>query len=156
MSIIKKITQLGWLRWVLILVSLFSIYLNFDVKMRNQLRQHLSPSEREVLSVAIGPVLPEGPARVVKIKTVDGIQIEIYGPIKQDSSSEPLVDTIHIQSTHDSHMQFQGRATNLALKDMNGDKLYEIISPSYDQDLTPRLNIYTFNSSSKKFETYRE
>jgi hypothetical protein len=156
MLMIKKIKQLGWIGAICGFLFALSVYVLLDDTLKMRLRGAISSPDRIVLSVATGPVIPEGDARVVKIKTPKGLIVEVYGPIHNTSMMEHLIDTIQLNAPHDSQIQFQGRASNLALKDMTGDRLYEIIVPVYERDLTPRLSVFTYNASLKRFVPHHE
>lgn len=153
--IIKLVNKFGFSGFVLLIFFTISLFVLLNNPVRQQLRKYFSPVDRKILSVAVGRVTPNGSSRVIKVQTLQGTQLEVYG--EADSTNhEPLIDTIFFADTHDAYIQFQGQATNLALKDMNGDQIYEIISPVYSKSLVPRLHILTYNVQSKKFETYGE
>ena len=45
----------------------------------------------------------------------------------------------------------KGQATNLALKDIDGDNSMEIIVPTYDSNLVAHLNVYKYDPFSRRF-----
>ncbi len=151
MSYLRKFGVSGAL---LLSLFIFSIAMLLNDGLRHKVRSLVAPPERTVLSVATGMILPDAPGRVVKLLTPEGVVIEAYGPI--NTEKQPLIDRIVLKNQRDAHMQFQGRATNLALKDLNGDRIFEIIAPSYDSRLIPHLNIFKLNLESKKYEPYIE
>lgn len=123
--------------------------------LRNSLRKHFDLPERRILSVASGEIFPDGKTgRVLKLLTKEGIVLEVYGTTENNVS--PLLDTIRLEDKRDAQFQFRGRATNLALKDMDGDHVFEIIAPSYDDSLVPHLNIFRYNSSTGHFERFTD
>lgn len=146
----------GILGAVFLCLYLISLGLFFDDSLGSVFRQFFAPPERQVLSVAVGQVMPGAIAQVVKIKTPSGIVIEIYKEAAPDADKNTFVDRILLNDAHDAYFQFKGRATNLALKDMNGDSVFEIIAPSFDSSLVPHLNIFRYNKDSSKFEPYLE
>jgi hypothetical protein len=139
-----------------ILLVLFSVVtaLFFNTPWRTPLRAIWAGSEREILSVATGKIFPDGEGRVLKIKTPTQIILEVYGPLKADTP--PLMEQIVLPDKRDAQFQFRARATNLALKDLDNDNIFEIIAPSYDSALVPHLNIFRFNKDSGHFEPYIE
>ncbi|MEZ4870891.1 MAG: hypothetical protein R2827_01335 [Bdellovibrionales bacterium] len=47
---------------------------------------------------------------------------------------------------------FRGQSTNLAVDDVNGDNIPEIIAPSFDKHLVAHMNVFSYNPVTKKFE----
>jgi hypothetical protein len=139
-----------------ILLFLFAVVtgLFFSATWRTPLRKLWAGPEREILSVANGKIFPDGEGRVLKIKTPTQIILEVYGPLKADTP--PLMEQIVLPDKRDAQFQFRARATNLALKDLDNDNVFEIIAPSYDSALVPHLNIFRFNRDSGHFEPYTE
>ena len=86
--------------------------------------------------------------------TPSGIVVEVYGPL--ENGIQPLIDSILIPDRRDAYFDLQGRATNLALKDMNADGKPEIIAPSYDDEGVAHLNVYSYSEDAKKFIPYLE
>jgi hypothetical protein len=152
----NKIKHWGFSGLLILVFFLFSVLVFFNSDYQKSLRELFAPPERKILSVATGRIFPDrGMGKVLKIMTADeGMILEIYAePV---SGAPPLVDRITIGKHRDAFFQFQARATNLALKDMDGDNVFEIIAPSFDSSLVSRLNIFRFNSDSKHFEPYLE
>jgi len=128
-----------------------SLVIFFDAPLRDVLREIFALPDRKILSVAIGRAMPDSPnVRVAKVLTREGLFLEIYGAA--DHGFEPLIDRIKLPDRRDAYIQFQGRATNLAIQDINGDRNYQIIAPSYDDSLVPHLNIYHYNPAIGHFE----
>ena len=124
---------------------------------------HHNQNTREVLATARGPVIhTDMKAKVIKLRTHDGIFIEVYGGRQRHHLS--LVDRILLPDKKDgyfhiqSHLRYQSRlhkeASNLALKDLNGDQVLEIIAPTFDNQLNARLNIYSYNKKTQQFVPY--
>jgi hypothetical protein len=138
----------------LLAIFIASVSLFFYAPLRNSVRDIFALPERKILSVATGYVIPDTNVRVAKVLTRDGLYLEIYGPA--ENGFEPLIDRIKLPDRRDAFMQFQGRATNLAIQDMNGDRHFEIIAPSYDESFVPHLNIYHYNPAIGRFEPYEK
>jgi hypothetical protein len=153
MSVFRRLQTVGWLGFIVVCLLIFSWVTFLSPQLQTPLRSLFSPAERKILSVATGPIFPEGKrGRVLKLSTTEGIVLEIYGPLKEQA--EALIDRIVLGDRRDGYFQFQARATNLALKDLDNDLVYEIIAPSYDASLIPRLNIFRYNKDSAKFEPF--
>lgn len=148
----KKIGYTGLFVGILFISS---TVLFFFKNPRNGLREFFAPPERKILSVATGRIFPENSGRVVKLSTPDGIVLEVFS-FTNSPHEEQLVDKIELGDHGDAHIQFQAQATNLALKDMDNDQIFEIIVPTYNRSLVPKLSIFRYNSDSKKFEPYIE
>lgn len=132
----------------------FSVVVFFYSPLRQSWRIFFGGPEREILSVAVGHAIPDGDVRVVKVATHEGLFLEIYGMPKD--GLEPLIDRVKLPDKRDAFFQFKGRATNLALQDMDGDQVYEIIAPTYDDALVPHINIYRYNSANAHFEVFEK
>lgn len=134
-----------------LLVSMFFL---FNSSARQTLQLMFRPAEREVLSIAVMDILGNGQAnRVVKVKTPDAIVIEVYGPL--EDHGRKLIDTIRLPDKHDGYYHLLGQAVNLAIKDMDGDRLPEIVAPTFDADMNPHLNVFKFNKEIQRFEPYQ-
>ena len=138
----------------LLLLFLCSSILYFSPGIRRPLRRIFALPARKILSVAVGPIMPGINAKVLKVKTPDGLFLEIYGPVKNGVA--PLIQKIKLPDNQDALFQFQGRATDLALEDLNNDGIFDIIAPTYDSSLMPHLNIYQYNKNAKTFAPYEK
>ncbi len=140
--------------FIFLAIFIFSLVVFFYSPLRKSWRKSFAGPDREILSVALGRATPDYDVRVAKVLTHEGIFLEIFGPL--ENGIEPLVDRIRLPDRRDAFFQFQGRATNLALQDLDGDHIFEIIAPTYDDSLVPHLNIYHYNRASGHFEAYEK
>lgn len=115
---------------------------------RTALRERIKPESREVLSFATAQFETGTPYRVVKVRTSEGIQLEVYQS-PQDSRVN-LIDRFKLNEHKDAFFNFSGGTTNLAVDDINGDGRPEIIVPTLDQQLVAHLAIFQFESGSQK------
>jgi len=146
--------EVGFTSVIFFALFLVSVFLYFSPSLRSPFREYFAPPERKILSVAEGQVIPGETSRVLKVQTPDGIFIEVYGHIEKGVT--PLIQKIKLPDRRDAHFQFQGRATNLALKDLDGGNVFEIIAPTYDASTIPHLNIYKYNVEAKSFAPYEK
>jgi hypothetical protein len=117
---------------------------------RESVRDYLSPDYRKPLSTTYGNVLGDGSvSQIVKIKTRDNLYVEIYRPT--GTGSRELVYRIELGQSKDGYFTLQGQLTNLAVTDLDGDHIGEIIAPGYDQNLTAHLNVYHYDRGTKVF-----
>lgn len=87
---------------------------------------------------------------ILKIRQRDQIFVEVYK--QTDPQAEAVfVTRIDLTDRKDAFFNFRGQATNLAVTDIDQDGVQEILIPAYDQDMTARLNIYKFNSTTNTF-----
>lgn len=122
--------------------------------LRNLLRRNYKVPYRQILSTASG-ILEKGgpPIKVIKVKTHKGLFIEVY--VSGPNQTKPLLDRFQLPDQRDGYFHFCGQATNLALEDIDGDTTLEILAPSFDEELVAHLNVYSYNSRTKKFEPAR-
>lgn len=118
---------------------------------RDSVRARFQGPYRQVLAKARGDLTGRGlVVSVVKLKTQDGIQVEIYER-GLDTDSETLLARLKFDERRDGHFNIRGQATNLALMDLDGDGLLEVIVPVYDENLIPRLHVFRFDPHGKVF-----
>ncbi len=132
-------------------VSLAAI--NFNDEWREQIREHLLPNKREILAKASGDLLGTGRAfTVLKVKNQDNINIEVY---ENDPASGKTFFKARaiLPERRDGLFKYKGSATNLLLLDVENSKGLEIIAPSFDENLVPRLHIYKFNDMTSSLDT---
>jgi hypothetical protein len=134
-------------------IYFFSVFVLFYSPLREYWRSGFAPADRKVLAVASGAMFRDARIqRVVKVLTPEGINLEIYGPLEK--GVQPRLDTVFIQDRRDAFFDLQGRATNLALKDMDGDGRPEIIAPTYDRDGVAHLNVFSYDLNTNKFTPF--
>lgn len=137
------------LRAGLVLLSLVTLTVVFTPQWRQQISQQLRPQERQVVSSVQGHLAGDDQLyTVVKVRTADGLSLEVYGPETDGQMS--LLDSLQLDAKRDAHLNLQGRTTNLALADFNKDGRIEIVVPSFDATLVGRLHIYQFDSQTQK------
>ncbi|HMN68610.1 MAG TPA: hypothetical protein PKC28_08725 [Bdellovibrionales bacterium] len=120
-------------------------------KLREGIRQQLIGSGREILATAEGNVLNDGGnAKIIKYRTEEGIFVEI---LKIDANGgTTLVDRLLLPDRHDGLFNFQGHVTRLAIADVDGDGSFELLAPSFDNQLVPHLNVFRYNAGIGRFE----
>ena len=143
----------GWLTLVFFITSLSFVIFK---PLESQLLDVFRPSGQAVISVADNKFSRNSPIRqVYKVSTPTGLILEVYGAADPDGN-RPLLETIPLPDKHDAYFNVNGRATNLAFRDMNNDGAAEIIAPTYDDDWNPRLNVFTYDSETQSFRALNE
>lgn len=130
-------------------MMVLSMSIAFHGGLRYQIRTALQLNQRVVLSTITGDITNDGIlSKVVKVRSDNQIYIEIY---KLYNSGQELVSKLVIPDVHDGYFHIKGESTNLLLNDVDGDKVPEIIAPSFDKDLVAHLNVFKFDKNSKSF-----
>ncbi len=106
---------------------------------------------RKVLAVASGDLLNLGKTfKVIKVRSHEGLFIEIYEEFR--NNTRPLLSRIKLPNNRDGYFHFQGEATNLALDDLDGDRVLEVMVPSFDNSLRAHLSIFKYNEMAHDYE----
>jgi hypothetical protein len=118
-------------------------------QLRQKIRNSVIPEGREIVAKIEGSPLLNGPKlSILKIKTRDQFFIEIY---RLDDELN-LIQRIALDEPTDGFFDFRGQYTNLALADLDRNGEFEIVSPMYDRNGTPRLLIFKYNPDILTFE----
>ncbi len=142
----KNILKLA-LSGLAILVGIISLNRDWSLSLRHSL---LNTEDRVLISTAVGDILGDGtPVEVAKVKTPEGIVLEIYTPGPQ--GTRVLLEKIFLDQERDGYFTFNGQLVSLAIDDIDGDHKPEILAPAFDQQLTAHLNVYKYNADSKTF-----
>lgn len=120
-------------------------------RIRNGVKNYFSSSQRQVLSKIQARVSGTGPIlTVLKIKQGENLFLEVY---KRDTEGNLVpLSKLLLNESRDGHFILNGNATNLALTDVDQNGDLEIVAPTYDEQLIPRLNIFKFNPESETFD----
>jgi hypothetical protein len=119
---------------------------------REFIRAVLFAEKREILAKAQGDLNGRGLNIVaIKVKTADTLSVEIYDWNLQKTGTQ-FRSRIILPEKRDAFMNFRDNAVNLALADVDNDGNLEIIAPTFDENLIPRLNVYKYQESTQSFE----
>lgn len=140
------------IRPLTILLSIFAIALAVIAgipSLREAVRNFVIPEQRTIVAKVEGRITPStNLLTILKVKTRDQFFIEIYKTGEELS----LMQRIALEEPTDGQFEFRGRYTNLALADLDTNGEFEIISPMYDRNGTPRLHIFKYNPDILTFE----
>jgi hypothetical protein len=119
--------------------------------LRNSVKELFSSDSRTVIAKVSGTLTPEGPnVTVLKIQSKSFLELEVY---KADAEgSMTIIAKIPLSETRDGYFSLKGNSTNLALTDYDGDGTLEIVAPTFDDQMVPRLNIFKYNSATHGFD----
>jgi hypothetical protein len=56
-----------------------------------------------------------------------------------------------LPQSQNAHFNFRGNFTDLVMSDFDADGKLEVLAPTYDLDLIPRLNVYRMDPESREF-----
>jgi hypothetical protein len=134
-----------------VLLALFTVAAVIP-SIRFRVKEYLSFNGRDIIAKTTGYITPEGPfVSVFKIREEGSLVLEVYTTPDEDGNPR-LLQKIILDETRDGYFNFQGNATNLALSDTDQDGAMDILSPTYDEQMTARLNVFRFNRATQNFD----
>lgn len=143
----KEIILMG----VLALVAMTLVTVAVIPSFRTQIKETLMTMDRDVIAKVSGQLGPDGPkVMVLKIKSKNNLSLEVFATDTPEGMT--LLAKIPLYETRDGYFLLQGNATNLALTDVDKDGTVEIVAPTYDDQMVPRLNIFRYNPATKSFD----
>ncbi|ASD65259.1 hypothetical protein [Bdellovibrio bacteriovorus] len=142
----KEIILMGALALIAMALTVVAVV----PSLRGKVKDAFLSSERKIVAKVDGTLGPDGPKVVVlKIQSRNSLNLEVY-----DAAAEglTLMARLPLYETRDGFVLVQGNATNLALTDVDKDGTFEIVAPTYDEQMVPRLNIFRYNPHTKSFD----
>jgi hypothetical protein len=91
--------------------------------------------------------MPNKRFKIVKVKDQQSLWLEFYNL----NLSEDRVAAFKISSKFDGQMFVGERASSLFVSDLDGDQILEIIAPSYDRDMKPKISTFKYNPITDSF-----
>lgn len=130
-------------------ISLLLIAMSLIPQTRELIRNLIVSESRTVLAKAEA-VLPTGGGKlaVVKVQTADTLAIEIFES-EPEGKRVTFIKRMVLPEIRDAYFNFHDQTTNLAISDLDGDGNLEILAPTFDEDLVPRLNLYRYDIEKK-------
>lgn len=136
-------------------VTLFLISFGFSILIQKRdlstyLKEKIYPDSRNVLSTLEAQFSEGGPKfKIIKVKSSGKLLIEIF---KQNESLwSPFAD-FAFDERYDGYFNHDSKASNLFLKDLDGDSISELILPSYDGNFNARINVIKYRVATEDFE----
>ena len=125
--------------------------LSFLPQSRELVRNLIISNSRIILAKADADLTGQGQkVSIIKVQTAETLALEIFEAVGSEQKLQ-FVKRIVLPERKDAYFNFRGAATNLAIADVDGDGNLEIIAPTFDDNLIPRLNIYKFDPQSRDF-----
>lgn len=119
---------------------------------RRTIRQWMLMHNREILAKTSGYVTPEGPfVSVFKIREGGQLLLEVY-TMPDENGNPQLLQKLPLNETRDGYFNFMGNATNLAISDTDNDGAMDLLAPTFDDQMTARLNVFKFSRTLGVFE----
>lgn len=149
-NILKHIRALDWFLASGAL-TLIAISLSPLKELLNQTTSQKVIPFRHVLSVANGSAPDDATSlQAIKVETSAGILLEIYDTTNH--LKPVLLDSHEIPGHKNAYIHVQGEPTALAFTNSKAGDALELAVPTYDRNLTPRLNVFQFDKVGKKFQ----
>lgn len=136
---------------VLALIAVTLVTVAVIPSFRTKIKETFISSDRDVIAKVSGSLSPEGPqVTILKIRSKNSLFLEVY--TTKESGSTSLIAKLPLFETRDGYFLLRGNATNLALTDVDKDGNPEVVAPTYDEQMVPRLNIFKYNSTGESFD----
>lgn len=144
--------KLFWISFpTLCLISVALIVLTIIPSSREFIKSQIVRSSRYVLAKADGDITGNGlNISVIKVQTSDTLALEIFEQNVITKESK-FLKRIVLNEKRDAYFSFRGNSTNLAVSDIDQDGTLEIIAPTFDENLIPRLNVYKYDKERADF-----
>ena len=118
---------------------------------RERAQNLLRGRERLILAKSQAQVSPQGIfITVIKIKTKDGLVVEIYKSQDINQSMEFWLQ-FSLEGNQDSFFNYHNQASNLVLTDVDEDGFLDIMAPTYDEQQQARMNIFRYDEALATF-----
>jgi hypothetical protein len=141
-----------WLSFpTLCLISACLAVLTLMPSSREFIRSVVVSNSRSILAKAEADITGQGmKVIVIKVETADSLALEIF-EYEADSQKLKFSKRIILPEKRDAYFNFRGNATNLVMTDVDGDGTLEIVAPTFDENLIPRLNVYKYDPERHDF-----
>lgn len=119
-------------------------------ELRSTIRSKLVSHPRTVISTVSGDLRGDGSVlTVVKVKLENALALEIFD---RENEMPKLIGRIEIPNAKDGFFNFNGQTANLALDDIDGDGINEVLAPSFDMNMVGHLNVFRFDAGSQNLK----
>jgi hypothetical protein len=136
---------------ILLLTSISLAALTVYSPSRHFIRENILARSRKVLAKADADLTGKGDrVTVIKVQTAESLALEVYR-LGSDPTTSQLIKRIPLPDHRDGYFTFRGNATNLAITDVDGDHLLDLVAPTFDDSLIPRLNVFRYDADAKDF-----
>ena len=151
-------SRLGITYGLLCLAIIFLVVVLAKPSWRQQVRGWVRGDDRKIVATLKDDLKGSGEMILVfKIKEAGSLFLEFYSQNIEDSSGSKssameLLQRLEIPNAMDGFVSFMGETTNLAVANLDGDPLLELIVPSYNFEFASNLDVIKYNAALQKFE----
>lgn len=147
--------QSNRLFWVsfpgLMFIAVSLMALTLIPQFREMMRTFLINNSRVILAKADADLTGQGfKVSIIKVKTSDSLSLEVF-QAGADGDKLQFVRRLVLPESRDAFFNFRGNAVNMVVTDVDGDGSLEIVAPTFDENLIPRLNVYKYDPEAKDF-----
>lgn len=148
----KQKNRLFYWGFPCLVIAAFSLaILSVFPQSRDLIRNLVISNSRLVLAKADGDLTGEGQmVSVIKVQTADTLALEVF-ETGGEGQKLKFMRRIVLPEKKDAYFNFHQNTSNLVIADIDSDGTLEIIAPTFDDNLVPRLNVYKFNPLSRDF-----
>ncbi len=127
---------------------LLSLVLILNPKTRLSLNNLIQNKNRKIIAtLQTNLSIPNKNFKILKIKHNSDLWIEIYDL----SSSENRVAEFQLLKKTNAQMLVKKKASSLFASDLDGDKILEILAPSFNSKLHPKIHAFRYNPVTNSF-----
>ena len=144
-------------KWTIILLTLVFLQIVSFSLIFSHFKTHIqsvwNPHQDRLLSTVVGDISGNGHyIKALKFKTPEGIRLELLKA--QSREEKELVNDIVIPHPYNGFFEYRGQSVQLAMGDVNGDGVMEVMAPTFDKDLKPYLNVYYYHENHDNFHNF--
>ncbi len=137
---------------LLVIASLTLVLLSFTLilspKIRFSLNNLIENKNREIIAILETNLsIPNKDFKILKIKQNSDLWIEIYDL----SSSKDRVAQFQLLKKTDAQMFVDKKSSSLFASDLDGDEILEILAPSFNSKLHPKIHAFRYNPTTDSF-----
>ncbi len=130
------------------ILLLISFILVLNPKARLHLTNLVQKVDREVIATLETDLsMPNKKFKILKIQSKSGLWVEIYDL----SLSEDRVAQFQLPAKVDGQMFVNKKSSSLFVSDLDGDQILEVIAPSFDSKLHPKVHAFRYNPITDSF-----
>lgn len=136
---------------ILALIAVVAVCLAIIPQTRQSIKKIFISQNRKIIAKVDGLLLNSNKNfTVFKIKEGNQLSIELYAPDEEGNLT--LLNKTPLYESRDGYLDVKNTATNLAIMDVDKDGINEILAPTYDDQMVPRLNIFKYNADSNSLD----
>ena len=146
-------------KWLYILFSLFLIQMITWALLSSHLKERIQsqwwkPHQDRLLASTANDIDGKGNyVKALKFKTHKGVRLEF---IQMNSQGvKQVMNKSKIPHLYDGFFEYRGESVQLAIGDIDGDGVMEIIAPTFDKNLNPYLNVYYYHKNLNSFYQFK-